>query len=1060
MTRLLALSAALLTFVTLLPLPVTRQAHAQGSPAASYRFEAALGEDASGHGLAATVEAGVSGEGHAGKGLVLDGRGGLSVPNSDLLRADGGFAVDLWVRFATVGENTNVFAKAGEYFVRLDPPNEGNNISFFVVLGGTPEPRVRGPIPKPGQWYHIVATWDGLDAVLWVNGQRFQQKRVGKLETKDAPLLIGGPSQYGPMGLKGTLDEVQLYNRPLTDGEVLVREYGLDGGTGPKLKEARFEFDRGIEGWETRDASGPEARDGKLQTYTSGGTARLVQRDLDVPLKGQRFLSLRMAVSEGAGADVAYLTTTGLGRVPLKLIADGRMHSYVTDASVDPEWDGTLRALCLAPSDREAKVEIDFVRVGAEPDAPPEFRLEHFLPARALNRAGRPCPLAATLRNVGGLAPQTTLKLDLPPGVSALDGVERRVENLAFGEIRELAWQVQADGAMDAEFALTASAADATPTTVKLPVPFGAVVTPTKADYVPPPQVAQSDYLVGCHYCPLWKQGSRSGGWEQITPFPEREPVLSWYDEGSPEVADWEIKWCLEHGIQYFVYCWYRASQGKPVEQFIGHAIHEGLFNARYESLFKWCIMWENQSRGHAGVASEDDFLQNLLPYWIETYFKRPSYLKIDNKPVLFIYRPEYLVDDLGGIDKVKQALDKAREACRQAGFDGLHLLGEYRGTDPRPLKLMVDEGLDYAFQYCWPVGGDPAPDVAIKAQEDYWQAWKGMDVIPFVTTLTMGWDSTPWHPTFSAWRLPPKDFETLCERGKAFMQTLPETSLGRKMVLLDNWNEFGEGHYIAPHRQYGFGYLDAVRNVFTDAPKEHIDLVPDDVGLGPYDSLFKATLTFEEQRTKRVTAPGGDAPGLLAWWTFDDEGDSPVALDYSGHGIGGMLRDAQRAPGHAGRALLCKGGCVEVPPRAFITPTREMSIDCWIKTDVPSQTDKWFVNCLYGTGESGFRLGLSDGKLSFAIPKTAWSHHMVADAPVPLGQWVHVAATYDGRTMRLYMDGRLCASMERGGRINPTDTHLCLGSYDVKHRAYFDGLLDDVRIWAKALSADEVQAR
>jgi hypothetical protein len=63
------------------------------------------------------------------------------------------------------------------------------------------------------------------------------------------------------------------------------------------------------------------------------------------------------------------------------------------------------------------------------------------------------------------------------------------------------------------------------------------------------------------------------------------------------------------------------------------------------------------------------------------------------------------------------------------------------------------------------------------------------------------------------------------------------------------------------------------------------------------------------------------------------------------------------------------------------------------------------------------------------------------------------VLATYDGSTMRLYMDGRLCASMERGGRINPTDTHLCLGSYDVQHRAYFDGVLDEVRIWAKALT-------
>jgi hypothetical protein len=992
-------------------------------------------------------------QGHEGGGLVLDGSGGLEVPSSAALQAQHGFSVDLWVRFSRLGENANVITKEGEYFIRLDPPNEGNNLSLFVMAGATPEPRVRGPIPEADRWYHVVATWDGLEAVLWVNGQRFSQKRVGAIAPTDSPVLVGGSSKYGPMGLKGTLDAVQLYGRPLADAEVLVSEYGLAAGEGPRLREARFEFGGDAAGWEVRDAAAPEVVDGRLQTYTTGGTARLVHRNLDVPLKGLRYVALRMAVSEGGGGDLVYLTTTGLGRVPLKVVADGRMHSYVIDATVDPEWEGNLRALCIAPSSSEARVQLDFLRVAAEPEAPPELRIEHFLPALAFSRAGRPCRIGATLRNIGGPGGPIAAELRAPAGVRVIQGGKQTIDGIDLGAVRELSWQVQAQAAMPAALELTVSGGGATPAAATLPVPFGAAVALQEADYVPPPQVAAGDLLVGCHYCPLWKEGSRSGGWEQITPFPEREPVLGWYDEGSPEVADWEIKWCLEHGIDFFVYCWYRRSQGGPVEQFLGHAIHEGLFSARYEKLFRWCIMWENQSRGTSGIASEEDLLQNLLPFWIEEYFKRESYLKIDNQPVLFIYRPEYLVDDLGGVQQVRQALEKAREACRQAGFDGLILLGEYRGTDPRPLQLMVDEGLDYAFQYCWPVGGDPTPEVGVKAQEDYWKAWRDMDVIPFVTTLTMGWDSTPWHPTFSAWRLPPADFQTLCDRGKAFMQTLPADSLGSRMVLLDNWNEFGEGHYIAPHRQYGFGYLDAVRSAFTEAPGAHVDLVPEDVGLGPYDRLFAATQTFEETRTKRVTAEGGDAPGLLAWWTFDEVADDPVAYDWSGHGLGGMLREAQRTEGHSGRALLCQGGCVEIPPRAFATPTREMSLDCWIRTEVPDQSDKWFVNCIYGTGETGFRLGLSGGKLAFSIPKTAWSHHMVADAPVPLGQWVHVTAAYDGHTMRLYMDDRLCASMERGGRINPTETHLCLGSYDVKHRAYFDGLLDEVRIWSKALT-------
>lgn len=1032
---------------------------ASRDPIAWYRFESLtdMGDDSSGGGRAGKVTNARLGEGREGLGLALEGDGGLVVPSADVLNAGEGFAVDCWVRFKSVGENTNIITKEGEYFIRLDPAPEGNNISFFVVVGGSPEPRVRGPVPRPNQWYHIVATWDGLEAVLWVNGQRFQQKRAGKIEPTQAAVTVGAPSKYGSAGLKGTVDEVKLYNRPLTDADVLIGEYDLEKGQGSPQVDARFEFAQDAEGWEAEGPATIAVREGRVRLVVSDGTARLIRRNLDVALKGRRYVAIRMAVTAGTRGELAYLTTEGLGRIPLALIADGRMHSYVIDATADPEWDGSLRALCLAPSDQEAHVDLDFVRVTMEPEAPAELRVEHFLPARAFNRAGRPCVINARVRNLGGPEGPVTVELGLQAGVHITGSTSRTIEKMDFGAVRELTWEVQADGAMTAELELTVRGGSATPATAVLSVPFGPAISLPSANYVPPPRVASSDLMVGVHYCPLWKQGTRSSGWELITPFPDREPVLGWYDEGSPEVADWEIKWCLEHGIDFFVYCWYRASQGKPVEQFLGHAIHEGLFNARYESLFRWCIMWENQSRGTSGVASEEDFLQNLLPFWIETYFKRESYLKIDNRPLLFIYRPEYLVDDLGSVHKVRQALDKAREACRQAGFAGLIVLGEYRGTDPRPLRLMADEGLDYSFQYCWPVGGNPTPQQAIAAQEGYWRAWQEMDVLPFVITLSMGWDSTPWHPTYTAWRLPPSDFETLCAKGKAFVETLPEGSLGRRMVLLDNWNEFGEGHYIAPHRQYAFGYLDAVRKVFVDGPTEHLDLVPEDVGLGPYDSLFRATLGFEEMRVKRVTAPGGDAPGLLGWWSFDEDDETPVAYDYSGHGTGGLLREARRVEGVRGQALVCSGGCVEIPRGSFPTPTREITVEAWVRTEVPGQTDRWFVNSVYGSGETGFRFGLSQGKLCFAIPKTPWSHHLSAPEPLPIGRWVHVAGTYDGKTMRLYQDGRLVASMPRGGRILPPETRLCLGSYDVKHRAFFDGLLDEVRIWARELDSDEI---
>jgi hypothetical protein len=269
-----------------------------------------------------------------------------------------------------------------------------------------------------------------------------------------------------------------------------------------------------------------------------------------------------------------------------------------------------------------------------------------------------------------------------------------------------------------------------------------------------------------------------------------------------------------------------------------GSAIHDALMKSRYVSKMKFTIMWENQARGKAGVADEDDLLGNLLPFWLQNYFRHPSYLKIDNKPLLFIYRPEFLVQDLGSAANVHAALQKMRQACRAAGFDGLYLLGEYRGLDANHLRLMKSLGLDYTFAYCWHVAGSPSPQRAIAAQLDYIKKTRALGILPEVVTLSQGWSG--WHDEGSIWKIPPDDYKQLLRRAKAVVEGFPASELGSKILLLDNWNEWSEGHYLAPHREYGFGYLDAVREVFCDAPKEHTDLLPEKIGMGPYDQAYK----------------------------------------------------------------------------------------------------------------------------------------------------------------------------------------------------------------------------
>jgi len=691
-----------------------------------------------------------------------------------------------------------------------------------------------------------------------------------------------------------------------------------------------------------------------------------------------------------------------------------------------------------------------------------EVRVRSFLPADPMSRAQRPAGVAAVIENTGDAAVEIEATLILPDGVQSVAPSLSASVEIGDADAKEIRWKVVAQEAKSYDLCLEVRVNDATVATASLPMAFLPPVKTQKLSYIPDPVPIKTDVLVGAHNCPLWEAG-KPEMWAQLLKHPERTPALGFYAQESPEVADWETKWAVEHGVSFFIYCWYRASQGEPVKMNFSSAIHEALFKSRFVDKMKFTIMWENQSRGMAGVANENDLMVNLLPFWVDNYFKHPSYLKLDNKPVLFIYRPEFLIDDLGGIENVSAAFDRMRQACKNAGFDGLYILGEYRGIDPEHLKLMKRLGLDYTFAYCWYVPDNPTPEQAIAAQVDYIKKTQELGIIPQVVTVSQAWSG--WADEGTIWKIPPNDFTTLLRRAKEVIATFPANELGGKMLLLDNWNEWGEGHYIAPYREYGFGYLDAVREVFSNAPEPHVDLLPEDIGLGPYDTAYRAYSEGQEQLrrllSRKTVKPGAPEQGLIGWWAFDEAQDDPVALDCSGNRRGGKLHDAHRAKGIDGNALVCEGGCIEVMNAPELSPRDAVSIECWVKTDLAGQDNAWIANRVFGGGtDTGYRLGLLEGKPCFEVPLAEWSHHLKANSPLPTGRWVHLVGTFDGQIERIYVDGEEQGSMERPGPIKPNNFHLCLGNYEVGHASHFTGLLDEVRLYDRALSAREIGDR
>ena len=380
-------------------------------------------------------------------------------------------------------------------------------------------------------------------------------------------------------------------------------------------------------------------------------------------------------------------------------------------------------------------------------------------------------------------------------------------------------------------------------------------------DNIPVPTPAKSDRIVAAHYYAAWKKGAAGihNGFDDLCEsFPDRTPLMGYYDEQNPEVCDWEIKWAVEHGINCFIYCWYRKQEnfGKPVTVDAlrcAHAIHEALFNAKFQSLMRFAIMFEICPRW--GATDADDMINNLMPFWMENYFKRDNYLVIDNKPVLFVFNPGRLENEcFDSAQSQKNTFDACREYAKKFGFDGMVFAACDISADAEGHKNLLNRGFDFRFGYDSgynaPYDFYPDEEDIINKQCQILSDNLKIDGKAFVPTASCFLDSTPrfterWNSLgynfrkYSIWYLSPERYKTLLKRMKNIADSIEGDSWAKKIIMIDNWNEWDEGHFVAPSHKFGYKYLQAIREALTECDNLPDYVTPHDRGFDGYNKSW-----------------------------------------------------------------------------------------------------------------------------------------------------------------------------------------------------------------------------
>ena len=339
----------------------------------------------------------------------------------------------------------------------------------------------------------------------------------------------------------------------------------------------------------------------------------------------------------------------------------------------------------------------------------------------------------------------------------------------------------------------------------------------------------------------LWGEGT--GEWEVIRQgdprfeghYQPKQPLWGYEPDNDPSVVERWIDAAVSHGVNTFIYDWYWFMNGPYLES----ALNDGFLKAKNRDKMNFYIMWANHTVAKnywncRRYGDDDSILFSPVVDWndfkkivdriITRYFVQPNYLKFDNCPVMAIFDYDQLVKSFGSIGETAKALDYFREEAVKAGFDGIHFQmnpgGGYTLSEEgiRNLTGLVD-GLGINSIAFYNMGGfDPdylrhgANAIEIREQ------WDEVFDIPVFPTVSIGWDDTPRFPAKGAddvtrFHNTPVSFGAFLDVAKDYADAHPEQP---RMVVINAWNEWIEGSYLLPDRLNGFGYLEAVRDVFV----------------------------------------------------------------------------------------------------------------------------------------------------------------------------------------------------------------------------------------------------
>jgi len=335
----------------------------------------------------------------------------------------------------------------------------------------------------------------------------------------------------------------------------------------------------------------------------------------------------------------------------------------------------------------------------------------------------------------------------------------------------------------------------------------------------------EKDVKVGAYYYIWWGLPSPYiNHWNESV---KGTPFLGKYNSSDPTIADRHILWAKQNGIDFFAVSW--LGNGTWVDWILDTPDHtwdfdeidcnlkSGLLKARHMQNFNFCLFYETSiilsNANEHGKNFTKIFVDDMV-YAAQQYFSHPSYLRIDGRPVLFVYELPYLYQN--SPISVQALFDCVRLELTSTG--GVYLVGDVGNNYTSPhnvnssLLNCVDAVTSYFYALAYASEGWQNITEYARTYYPMWRLVMNPKGIRFIPNAYPGFNNTELENVSQPVVLPPN--ETMFREMLTIAFNYADDYL--KTVMITSWNEWLEATAIEPSMEFGELLLHTVLDAKT----------------------------------------------------------------------------------------------------------------------------------------------------------------------------------------------------------------------------------------------------